>query len=324
MDIDIDIDNNLDKEIHNILNQSNDVNDVNDVNYVNDLNKSNELNDLDKLNILIMSGGGIKSAGHIGAVYGLESCGMLNNITTYACTSGGGLIAVLLICGYKPYEILEILIGIGTKKFTSNKNINFFTDYGIDDGNRLMMIYAKLLLAKGYKSNITFTDLYNSTKKHLILTGTCLNDKNIYYFSKDSYPNMEVLKALRITISLPPVFTPVKFEDKLFIDGGLLDNYPIRLFDNQINNVIGIYLNGKKKYTNDISNIEDYFSNIFNCILEGIAKNDYKGYEKYTNIIEIDTDSPLSTVCDKNLLLESFNKGFNIITKKYKKYKQSE
>ena len=62
----------------------------------------------------------------------------------------------------------------------------------------------------------------------LIITGTNLNRMNTYYFSHITYPEMELRQAIRISASYPFVFVPVEFDGDLFIDGGVIDNYPLQ------------------------------------------------------------------------------------------------
>ena len=147
------------------------------------------------------------------------------------------------------------------------------------------------------------------TKKKLILTGTCLNTGKAVYFSYEKYPNMRVLDALRITISVPILFDPVKFNDRYYVDGGCIDNYPISLFNDELENVIGIHLGDQPK-KNEICNVVDYFISIFNCLQQFHCKNSYKGYEKYTlNVCSNNNSSLTNFEIDKQMLLDMFKDG---------------
>jgi NTE family protein len=42
---------------------------------------------------------------------------------------------------------------------------------------------------------------------------------------------MPIHIAVRISMSIPFLFVPVTFEDKILVDGGIIDNYPIHVFD---------------------------------------------------------------------------------------------
>ena len=51
---------------------------------------------------------------------------------------------------------------------------------------------------------------------------------------------MEVIDALCISSCLPIIFTPFKFDNKLWIDGGTINNFPIEYFYNDMKNTLGI------------------------------------------------------------------------------------
>ena len=72
------------------------------------------------------------------------------------------------------------------------------------------------------------------TNIKLIITSVCLNDKQVYYLSHTSFPDMPVILGVRMTTSFPFWFVPVKYNGKFFVDGGCIDNYPIQLFSNNL------------------------------------------------------------------------------------------
>lgn len=219
-----------------------------------------------------------------------------------------------------PEDSIRLVTMLGLDKLRSPTNSNILSDFGLDDGSRFFLIFGKLLSAKGFKKNITFKEHYKTTGIKLILTGSCVNDKKAYYFSADTFPDMEVLTALRITIAFPLFFTPVLFEGKLFSDGGCVDNYPISLFDDQLDNVIGIHLNSKKQIVNDITHMEGFVTNILELLLEGVTFNSCKGYEQCTIKMDIDNTSLLNfTEMDKKTITEIYNYGYNSVMKYYKK-----
>lgn len=233
-------------------------------------------------NTLVLSSGGLKGISQIGALKYLHEKNMLDNITTYAGTSVGGIICVLLNIGYTIDELYDFVMLFDLSKIKSVSIDNLYNNFGLDNGEKLLIVLKKMFEIKNININITFEELYDKTKKKLILTGVCLNDKKIEYFSYESFPKMEILKALRISSSIPLYFVPVSFNNKLYIDGACIDNYPIRLFDDNIDNVIGIYLHEIKKCNEEINNHEDFFMCTIQCLLEGVSKNSLKGYEKYT------------------------------------------
>lgn len=42
---------------------------------------------------------------------------------------------------------------------------------------------------------------------------------------------MKILEAIRCSISLPIIFTPVRIDNMVLVDGGVLNNLPIEMMD---------------------------------------------------------------------------------------------
>lgn len=91
--------------------------------------------------------------------------------------------------------------------------------------------------------NITFKNMFDKTHIHLKLAGTCIQTRETVWFDYlGPWKNMCVADAVRISAGFPLVFKPVavinrdNFNDGtrtlfLMIDGGVLNNNPIRAFD---------------------------------------------------------------------------------------------
>jgi predicted acylesterase/phospholipase RssA len=235
-----------------------------------------------KRDILVLSGGSVKGIAQLGALYCLEKHGLLEPLKIFSCTSIGSVVAVLIVAGYKPLEIFKLFKLIDVDKIRDLNPVNLLTDLGLSDGKRMMIILEKMLENKKFSRDITFIEFYKRTKKTLMITGTCVNEKKLYRFSHKNYPNMKILEAVRISISLPILFTPCKFENKLFIDGGFIDNYPIRIFNHDTNRVIGIHVSDQSKQVDQIMYIEDYLVNTIGCILKGVSYMSVTGFEDCT------------------------------------------
>ena len=216
---------------------------------------------------LVLSGGGVKGLATLGAISILESKKILNNITTYCGSSSGALISLLLNIGYKAQDIYDILYEIDFSILTSI-NIDCLLEdicIGFDKGDAIQYIIGTLMLKKNYSLNTTFKELHEKTGKKLIITGCCVNTVSIHYFSHETTPNMKILTAVRITYSIPVIFKPVTFENKIWIDGGCMDNYPMELFKDNIENTLGILLDD----TNNIEQFQDtaqYLLYIIKCL----------------------------------------------------------
>jgi NTE family protein len=250
--------------------------------------KTHENNDK---TILVLSGGGVKGISHIGSLKALEENDLLKHIKIIAGTSVGGIIGTLYAAGYTVDELYEFINILDLSKISSYKFDGVFTNFGFDDGDKLLYIIKQMFKAKNISPDITFKEFYELTNIKLILVATCLNDKQGHYLSNTTYPNLSVILGVRMTSSFPIWFTPVCYNDKMFIDGGCVNNYPIDLFINQLENVIGIHLVDGSSFTKKISNIEEFFYNLIGCIQEGITHRLLKGVEKFTINVKINLPS---------------------------------
>jgi NTE family protein len=287
--------------------------------YINDINDilDHEINSMLNKKIdnikdtLVLSGGSFKGIAQLGALHCLKKNNMLGNIRHIACTSVGAIIGFLYCSGYQPLELFKILKLIDIKKTSNVDAANIVSKYGLDDGKRIVLVIKKLINAKGYQPDITFKEFYTKTSFNLIVTGSCVNDKKAYYFSHTNFPDMKVLEAVRISMSVPIIFTPCIYEGNIFVDGACIDNFPIRLFNDRLNKVIGIHVSEKRKYVAKIKFIEEYLNNTIQCIFEGNMHGETKGYEKQTIMINCAYTS--ETIND---FISMFEDGYTCAQKK--------
>lgn len=268
---------------------------------------------------IVFSGGGFKGLTYIGVIKALEKYNLLKNIEIYCGTSVGAIFAILLYINMSYEEIYKIFIDLDFNQGLSiniENIINFFDDYGIDNGENYINIFRKIISHKlniDFNYDITFLDLYNKFKKKLIITGVCVNNYHCEYFDYISYPYMSIYKALQISTAIPIFFKPVNFNNKLYIDGAAVNNFPINLFINDLDNTIGFKLcelNNNYK----VDGFLDYCIKV--CLCKNYSDDENMVYNKYflklytNNIKMIDIDISLEK------RLDTIDFGF-IETKKY-------
>ena len=169
----------------------------------------------------------------------------------------------------------------------------------------MLNVFEIIIKAKTNNPKITFKQLFQLTNKKLIIAATNLSKKEVRYFNYQTTPNMSISLAVRISISIPILFTPVKYENDLYIDGCILDNFPIHLFPND-NHTLGIRLNSSRN--NNISNIEEYITTIiytFTSKFESLKNKDFENRIITINIPEKITQLQFDINDDnKRLLIE--------------------
>lgn len=236
---------------------------------------------------LSLSGGGIKGIVHIGALYALQTLNALNYIEEISGASAGAIIGGLYIIGYSPAELYDF-----TKlfDFTKIKNIDIknIDDYGIDNGSKVDYVLKRLIKSKCGKEDMTLKEVYEKFKKKITFTTVCVNDMELIYLSHETHPDLELWLAIRMSSAFPGYFCPILYNGKYYIDGGVLDNYPMKCFFDKLDETIGIFIHSGKSTITKISNPEEYFWQVTKTLLYGFNLQSKKGYEEYTIDIHVE------------------------------------
>lgn len=264
-----------------------------------------------KKDTLVFSGGAIKGIALIGVLKALQVNGILDHITTFSGASVGTLIILLHILGYSPEEMLDFIKSFDFSRIKQISVKNLLTSYGLDSGVRLEYVIKRLIGKKGYNEDITLKDLFDTTGKKIVLATVCLNTKKTVYMSHESHPDIQVYKAVRMSSSIPVYYTPVFYDKYYYIDGGCIDNYPIHIFKDKIDNVIGVYLYEEKPVTHEINSLETCLFEIINCLMKGADYNSIKGYEEYTIRIDLEDYGFVNYGIGIEEKKKMFSTGFN-------------
>lgn len=239
----------------------------------------------DKKRILVLCGGGVRGICHIGVIKALMEKNCFYNLDTFAGTSIGAIIILLIVIGYNPDEIMEIIRNVDIGKMKSINFANFISSYGFDKGDKMDFILSRLLKAKGFSENITFAELYNFNKKKMIFPTVCVNNGEIIYLSHDKTPDLPVKIGARMSACIPIFFSPISYKGNEYIDGGCIDNYPIHLFKNRMSEVIGIFLSNSQLIHVGLKSMDTYLLQLIKTIFWGASYKHTIGYELSTIFI---------------------------------------
>ena len=138
--------------------------------------------------------------------------------------SAGSVISLLYCLGYRPSEVEKISLSVKPNYFLNikgNNILNFFNNYGLDDGKSFEKVVKVIINKKTNNPNITLLELYELTNINLILGTTNINNQKLEFINHITYPNLEVYKAVRMSMSIPILFTPIKYQDDYYLDGSL-------------------------------------------------------------------------------------------------------
>lgn len=251
-------------------------------------------------NYLVLSGGAAKGLAYIGVLQYFEEEGnILKDIKEYIGCSIGAFSALLIILGYKSVALKNIFNNYNLDLLKSFKVTDFFDKYGLDQGKKIEAFIKIFIKSKEYDEDITLKEFYKKTNKKLITVVTNVNTKQTEYISVDNHPDMPVYLAVQMSMSIPFIYHPIKYDDKLYVDGGLTCNCPVRYyFDKErqeleefdYNKILCLFLREKRK-NEDINNFDDYLYNILKSSFSTIENIDILfAKSKNCNIVTIEVD----------------------------------
>ncbi|MDR7237079.1 patatin-like phospholipase family protein [Neobacillus drentensis] len=259
----------------------------------------------------VFSGGGIKGFALIGACEEIENKGL--RFARVAGTSAGSIVAALIAAGYTSKEIYQLLDELDLSKlldarktlipFPFAKWLFVYWKLGLYKGNELEKWICEKLEAKGLR---TFADL---PPQSLRVIGSDLSNGQMIVFPDDlqkygiSPGSFPIAKAIRISCSIPYFFEPVKMRSmdgiNVLVDGGVLSNFPMWLFDKEnvqkIRPVLGIKLTSSE-YEHEkhkIKNAIQLFGALFETMKDAHDSR-YISKKHVKNIIFIPTEGVLS------------------------------
>lgn len=188
---------------------------------------------------LVFEGGGVKGIAYIGATQVLEEKGILPDIQRVGGTSVGAINALLFALGFNNNEQRKILWELNFNNFLDSSwfipnIIRVLNSYGWYKGDYFREWVSMLIKEKTGTTDTTFRNLREAKKPDLYVYGTNLSTHFSEVFSIEHSPDMRLADAVRISMSLPLFFTAIRnARNDVYVDGGLLDNFPVKLFDRE-------------------------------------------------------------------------------------------
>jgi len=202
----------------------------------------------------------------------------LKNIKHISGSSAGAIIGAGIAMGLTPHEILHRCLDTDLVKFTKYRIHALFKRYGLID-----MDYVKEGLLELFGSNPTFGEL----PKKLYVSSYCLNRGRTEYFSVDTHPDMSVIDAVCMSISIPFLASATTFQDMIYMDGGTQERIPITPFIHvPPERILCIKLKSQELFFEKIETFKDFLSIMMSSILHIRADINTRSFGK---TVEVDT-----------------------------------
>ncbi|MCR5076539.1 MAG: patatin-like phospholipase family protein [Prevotella sp.] len=244
---------------------------------------------------VVLSGGGAKGMAHIGVLRVLERAGIPVDIVTG--TSMGSLVGGLYAIGYTADQLDSIVSSQDWSMLLSDKSD--LTHQSIDErrkqntyvisrelslrgnslaetggfiqGRNLSLLFSQL--TTGYRDSMDF----NRLPIPFACVATDIMDN-----SEVDWHSGVLAEAMRSSMSIPGAFAPVRKGNRVLVDGGLRNNFPVDLARRMgADYVIGVTLQGPEAVADDITN----GGAVLNQIISVNCKNKFEENMAATDIL---------------------------------------
>lgn len=185
----------------------------------------------------VFEGGGVRGTALVGAVAAAEKKGI--SFRAVAGTSAGAIVASLIAAGYEADEMRTLLTETDFKKFMDPvSRIPLWRRYaawrqlGLYKGDEFRRWIAEKISIKltGQRHN---SPTFEQLPIPLTVIAADIVRQQVKVFSRRRTPDVAVADAVRMSMSIPLFFCPVRLGEEVIVDGGVLSNFPAWAFEEE-------------------------------------------------------------------------------------------
>lgn len=198
---------------------------------------------------------------------------MLGCLVEVAGISGGALFALLYVLGYTLEEIERLSIEFDfsiLRSFNVDSLFTFPIAFGIDSGEALERLVETILRQKGFSATTTFSEMKARCPLKFRCYATEIRSSTVREFSAAKTPSTPVLFALRASMSLPFLYTPVRCPSStdILMDGGILHNLPtVFMTEEERADTLGVHFAEDHSIAQEDPDITDICRYIYSGVL---------------------------------------------------------
>ncbi|MFA5243785.1 MAG: patatin-like phospholipase family protein [Pedobacter sp.] len=167
---------------------------------------------------LVLSGGGIRGIAHLGVLQALTEAGI--KFDKISGTSAGSIVGALFAQGIEPAEVLKIFMKTHLYKYIRPA----FKSKGLMSLDKIRTLLLE------YIPHDSFAGL----KTPMVITTTNFNECKVEYFSSG-----ELINPILASSAIPVFFKPILIGKKIYMDGGILNNFPVEPVISDCDFIIG-------------------------------------------------------------------------------------
>lgn len=208
---------------------------------------------------LVLSGGGARGIAHIGVLQAMEELGIQPQVI--AGSSAGAIAGAYYASGLSPRDMLDVLIDTGFLRLFRPSLLGA----GFINADKIYQIHQEYL-----KPHFEDLDI------PLYICATNINEGHPRYFTEGDLP-----LAVNASMAIPVIFSPIEIEGYQYLDGGIMNNFPVEpiLAHENCDFVIGVDVNAIP-YKEDVSSKLNVMERVF-----FMAINSHAGARK--NVVDV-------------------------------------
>lgn len=173
---------------------------------------------------LQLSGGGLKTLAFCGALENID----MTRFRVFGGVSGGSVLALAFVLGYKPSEAADLLgqAGLVNALAQTMSPVRMLVEGSLLSQGPMLEAVARWMQAKNFPADGTFEDLRRHSKGVSLRVVVCTTGTapHLIVLDETSAPREQVLRAVRASTAVPLAFPPVWVAGKLCIDPGTINN----------------------------------------------------------------------------------------------------
>jgi|TARA_B110000503_G_scaffold140814_1_gene232693 NTE family protein len=183
----------------------------------------------------------------------------LKNIKEISGSSAGAILGACIALEIPLDDVLGKFMKIDIEGLSKYKLRSFFQNYGLVD-----MEPVREALVSVFGSDVKFRDL----KKKLHISAYNLNRGRTEYFSSDTNPDMCVVDAVCMSMSVPFIAATRQYDGNVYLDGGTKEDIPITPFlGKPYHKVLCFKLKVRERYIENINSFNIFISTLLGSVL---------------------------------------------------------
>lgn len=213
----------------------------------------------------------------VGTLLCLQDRGI--QVAEMSASSGGAIIAAGIGSGYKPgpalIELIKRTLPLRNKLFDPSL-INLFTKWGLIRGHKIEDVFHD-----------KFAKTMGESRIPIYITATNVTEGKVRVLSSVRDPEFSLPKAVRMSISIPLLFSPVIIDDDHYVDGGWVKNFPLDVFSNSLP-TLGFRFHTKDSLRSKIKKLKVYLVRLIETMIRSNEEEDIVD-SKNTHVVDIST-----------------------------------